>query len=330
MLKFVLFLSAFVMLISCNQDKKNVMSSEKEVKILEDWYGNAISYSGYRKDQDPRIEVFPTKEQVKEDLKILGKNWNLIRTYGVDQHAVDVLEVIKKENLNIKVMLGIWLDGEPEYTGDNEKQVERGIKLATEYNEIVIAINVGNESQIHWSDHKVPNDKLISYIKQVQGKVSVPVTTADTWDYWIDLDKSAKLIDAVDFIAMHTYPIWGGLNIDQAMSDTKEVYNNLQKVIPDKKIIITEAGWASYTEGELHAPQAGSEENQKIYFNELMKWSEENKIIVFWFEAFDEPWKGTGTEGYWGLFTESRKAKLAMHDLYPNLITNEKTSPTYE
>jgi len=114
------------------------------------------------------------------------------------------------------------------------------------------------------------------------------------------------------------------------MSSTVDVYNKLRLAIPNKKIVITEAGWATYTEGELHVPQVGNEINQKKYFNELMKWSKDNNVIVFWFEAFDEPWKGTGTEGYWGLFTEGRNAKLVMHEYYPNLITNEPTSPGYD
>ncbi len=184
--------------------------------------------------------------------------------------------------------------------------------------------------RVHWSDHKVPNEKMVEYIKEVKSKVNVPVTTADSWDYWTDLENSKDVIEAVDFIAAHIYPLWGKVDIDRAMEVTIENYNSLKSAIPDKKIIITEAGWATYTEGDSHVPKAGNEINQKRYFIDLMKWSKDNNVIVFWFEAFDEPWKGTGTEGYWGLFNVKRKAKLAMHEYFPNLITNETTSPTYE
>ena len=61
-----------------------------------------------------------------------------------------------------------------------------------------------------------------------------------------------------------------------------------------------------------------------------MKWSEENNIIVFNFEAFDEPWKGTGTEGHWGLFSVKRKAKLVMQELYPDLMPDGPTPPEYD
>jgi exo-beta-1,3-glucanase (GH17 family) len=47
-------------------------------------------------------------------------------------------------------------------------------------------------------------------------------------------------------------------------------------------------------------------------------------ITTFFFEAFDEDWKGDandplGAEKHWGLFTVERKAKLAMQKLYPDL-----------
>jgi len=319
------------LLISCSNENRNQETERYNINLLGDaWPGQAIAYSGYRNGQHPDSNIYPSHTEVLEDLKILEKNWKIIRTYGADQHTADVLEIIEREKINIKVLLGIWLYGEPERTEDNRVQINKGIELTNKYKDVIIAVNVGNESQIHWSDHKVPGDKLISYIKEVQSKVKVPVTTADTWDYWTNLEISAKVIKAVDFLAVHIYPIWGNVDIDRGLKVTTDTYDSLIALIPDKKIIITEAGWATYTEGELHAPKAGDEVKQERYFNELMQWSKENKVIVFWFEAFDEPWKGTGTEGYWGLFTEGRKVKLTMHKYYPELKTDEPTSPNYE
>jgi len=321
----------WILLSSCSNNEHTLVTKEAKISLLSDeWPGWAIAYSGYREDQNPDSSIYPSQIEVLEDLRILEKNWKIIRTYGADQHTFDILEIIEKEKIDIKVLLGIWLYGEPEHIEDNNIQISKGIELANKYKDIVIAVNVGNESQVHWSDHKVPNDKLITYIKEVKSKVSAPVTTADTWDYWADLNGSSNLIEAVDFIAVHIYPIWGRVDIGRGLNSTIEVYDSLKLLIPDKKIIIAEAGWATYTEGELHVPKAGDEVKQKRYFKELMHWSEEEKVAVFWFEAFDEPWKGTGTEGYWGLFTESRKAKLTMHKYYPQLITDEPTSPMYK
>lgn len=321
----------FVLLVACSSENVEQKTEADENNLLSDnWVGPAIAYSGYRNGQHPDKDIFPSQEQVFEDLKIIEKNWKIIRIYGADQHTADILEIIQREKINLKVLLGIWLFGEPENIEKNKIQIKRGIEFVNKYKDMVIAVNVGNECQVDWSDHKVPQEKLITYINEVKSQITVPVTTADSWDYWTDLENSTKVIQAVDFVAVHIYPIWGKVDIDSGMSSTIETYERLVSAIPNKKIIITEAGWATYTEGELHAPKAGDEPKQERYFNELMQWSKENKIIVFWFEAFDEPWKGTGTEGYWGLFTESRKAKRTMHKLYPKLITDEPTSPSYK
>ena len=62
----------------------------------------------------------------------------------------------------------------------------------------------------------------------------------------------------------------------------------------------------------------------------MTAWAKANNVTTFFFEAFDEPWKGGGTEGHWGLFSEGRKAKLAMQGLYPELKPEGPTSPSYD
>ena len=295
--------------------------------IGEKWIGNDISYSGYREGQNPPKSIYPSQDEITEDLKILEKHWKLIRTYGSDQHSQDVLEVIRREKIQLKVMLGAWLDKEPEYEADNKKQIEKCIQLANEYKDIVVAVSVGNETLVFWSSHPVPEEKVIDYVKQVKSAVSVPVTVADDFLYW--REHGAALADVVDFITMHTYPIWGKKDIDEGLSVTIEHYESVRDSLPGKKIVIGEAGWATYTEGEHHVPKAGDEQKQKRYFNEITNWAKENKVTVFFFEAFDEPWKGTGTEGHWGLFSEGRKAKLAMREWYPELLPDGLTSPGY-
>jgi hypothetical protein len=79
----------------------------------------------------------------------------------------------------------------------------------------------------------------------------------------------------------------------------------------------------------LHVPRGGDEAKQRTYYEALTEWARKTGVTVFWFEAFDEPWKGTGTEGHWGLFTESRKAKPVMQGLYPDLMPDGPTSPGY-
>src|SRR5208282_262008 len=103
---------------------------------VQKWHGNAIGYSGYRTGQNPQLNRYPTQAQILEDLKILERNWKLIRLYGSDQHSQDVLEVIRRERIGLKVMLGVWLDGRPGREGENATQIATGIRLANSYKDI--------------------------------------------------------------------------------------------------------------------------------------------------------------------------------------------------
>lgn len=295
---------------------------------VQKWYGNAIDYSGYRAGQSPKLKAYPTQAQILEDLTILKRNWHMILLYGGDQHSRDVLEVIQKNKLGIKVVVGLWLDGHPGFEGENTDQVASAIRLANQYKKIVLAVNVGNEILVSWSDHKLTEDKAIEYVEQVRKAVKCPVTVADDFLYW--RQPEAKLADHVDFILMHAYPMWGHEDIDTAMASTIKDYESVRKAHPGKTIVIGEAGWASYSEGDQHVPRAGDEVKQKRYYEELNAWSKANNVTTFYFEAFDEPWKGTGTEGHWGLFSVDRKAKLAMQALYPDRMPTGPTSPSYD
>jgi hypothetical protein len=168
---------------------------------------------------------------------------------------------------------------------------------------------------------------VIRYVREVKAGVTQPVTVADNYVWW--RDHGAALAREVDFITIHTYPLWERKDIDEGLSYTVANYESVRAAHPGQTIVIGEAGWATYTEGNLHVPRGGDERKQQRYYEELTDWARENKVTVFFFEAFDEPWKGTGTEGHWGLFTADRKAKPVMQELYPELTPAGQTSPSY-
>jgi exo-beta-1,3-glucanase (GH17 family) len=304
------------------------------------WPFNSICYSGYRKGQSPQKEIFPSRKEVTEDLRILERNFKLIRVYGSDRHAADVLQSIRDNNIDIKVILGAYLMREK--PGDisikvlnknrefNKKQIENCIRLAGTFDDIVVAVNVGNEALVSWSFVPVPVEKVIQYVKQVKNAVAVHVTVADNFAFWLDRERSEKLVKELDFIMAHIYPLWEKMEIDQGYSETLRITRDIQEMYPDKAVILGECGWSTFTSDPQTIKRTGSEANQKRYFEELTPWVHENKIITLFFEAFDEPWKGTGTtEGHWGFFTVTRKAKPVMLKWYPELKSHEATSPEY-
>ena len=226
------------------------------------WHGNAICYSGYRVGQHPDKQLFPTSAQVLEDLRIIEKQWRLIRMYGSDRHSRDVLETIRKNGLHLQVMLGMWLSGKPEKQAENARQVAYGIQLANEFPDLVAAINVGNEALVSWSDHRMTEEAMVTYLEKVKGSVKCKVTVADDFLYW--MQPGNRIVALVDFITLHSYPIWGHQDIDQGLASTVDKFELIHRMYPGKAIVFGEVGWASYTDTNArHVPRAGDEVKQK-------------------------------------------------------------------
>lgn len=129
----------------------------------------------------------------------------------------------------------------------------RAIKLANAYKDIVIAVNVGNETQVFWSWHRMNTDDLIRYIRAVRQNVSVPVTTADDYNFW-NKPESQRVAEEVDFTVTHMHPLWNGIQVDRAISWMDSVYNSLKTLHPQKQIVVGETGWATNYNPAKKAP----------------------------------------------------------------------------
>ena len=293
--------------------------------------GKAICYSGYRDGQSPESKIYPTYDQVKEDLLILQNQWTYLRLYDCSLHAETVLKVIDKEKLSFKVMLGAYIGAELNNFGcpwgkifteeelkenkkNNKNEIRKLIKLANQYPEIIFSLSAGNEATVEWTDHYVSVESVISYVRMIKNEARQPVTFCENYVPWCDKLKS--LVDEVDFISMHSYPVWEYKRIHEALEYTKQNYRCIADMYPDKHVIITEAGWATNSNGRGINPELASQESQAIYYKNLVEWSEKEGIMTFIFEAFDEPWKGSPEalepEKHWGLFTVDRKPKKAL------------------
>lgn len=299
-----------------------------------------ICYSGFRTGQHPDRgdgAKNPTEAQILEDLRILGRHGHfpLLRLYDAKTNSEVVLNLIQKHRLKFKVMLGAWLAGEmnnpgcswlkpmsPEILAANRKgnavEVREAIRLANQYSNIVVAVAVGNEALVSWSDHMVTEQALIGYVREVKRSIRQPVTVADNYDWWAKHGQA--LARELDFVSVHTYPVWENKDIDEAMSFTIANLQAVRNALPKARLVITEAGWAT-TAREFG--QRADEPRQKRYYHELYEWAGRMNITTFFFEAFDEDWKGDdnplGAEKHWGLFTVDRKPKLVMQQLYPDL-----------
>lgn len=293
--------------------------------------GNAICYSGFRRGQQPG-GAYPTYEEVKEDLLILQKCWKYLRLFDCDQHAATVLEVIQKEKMDFKIMLGAYIEAEMNNFGcpwgggvypeeqlrenrqSNLRKISKLIDWGNAYPEIIFSLSVGNEACVDWTDHYVPVNHVIEYVNMVKQSARQPVTFCENYLPW--LLQLEPLAEAVDFISIHTYPVWEYKHIHESLEHTRNNYNSVAQRYPGKPVVITEAGWSTNSNGRGINPEMVNEENQKRYYEDLMDWTHAEQILAFVFEAFDEEWKGSHhplePEKHWGLFKIDRTPKLVM------------------
>lgn len=317
--------------------------SKKEEQEAQPRQRYAVAYSPYRTGQHPDRgdgAVEPTDDQILEDLRILTHDFNfgLIRLYDSRETSETILRLIKEHDIRLRVMVGAWLSAEiSNHRGcpwlhdpipkeelkankaENKAEIKRAIRLAKTYNEIVIAVNVGNEALVSWTDHLVDVDTVTSYVKKVKASIPQPVTVAENYAWWAQ--SGYNLAQQVDFVTVHSYPVWEEKAVEEGVSYTAANIKAVRDALPGVELIIGEVGWA--TTASEFGPRA-SEENQLRYFRELNDWAAELGVTMFWFEAFDENWKGdpnnpNGAEKHFGLFTVDRKPKLVLRERYPHL-----------
>lgn len=268
-----------------------------------------FGHGPFRQGQSPETGVFPTELQVREDLDIIKEFARANRTYGNDNVLFDIPEICNEKDIDCYV--GSWTSDDATW---NQGVVDRLIQVSDANYSTTKALIVGNEYLL-WRSFSAENT-LIPLINQVKNNTDVPVTTAETYNVWL---QHPNLVDAVDFIGAHIHPYWEGVHIDDAAQHAIDKYNLLKQAYPDKETIIFEVGWPSA--GNTVGQAVPSEENQKKFIKDFVYLAKSNDIKYFLFEGFDEPWKQkyAEVEGHWGLYDKDRLLKLELTDfVYAN------------
>ncbi|MFA7329453.1 MAG: glycosyl hydrolase family 17 [Candidatus Delongbacteria bacterium] len=289
------------------------------------WIGHAVAYGWYRRGQAPGGPS-PREAELLEDLRILAGHWNLLRVYNADDDTRRVLELIRAHGLPLRVLLGVWLEGEdgrPASARANRANLLRGIELTRAFPELVLAVSVGNETQVDWSAHRLPPELLIRYLRVLRAQVAVPVTTADDYNFW---NKPASQVVAgeLDFLTTHAHPLWNGQTPAGSLEWLDRTLATVRALHPGRPLVLGETGWATEHNPERLGPGeqgtlmrgGASLAAQGEFLRGLHDWVERTRVPTFWFEAFDEPWKGGGeqadprdVEKHWGVFHEDRTPK---------------------
>ena len=221
-------------LFSCSSKDTPMTKSKAAAEILGNPEYRAISFGGYRGMERAKQ---PTVSQLKEDLKIMSAmGIKMLRTYNLQlPHAINVLKAIRElkeedQAFEMYVMLGAWMDclnawtDHPDHSiedaTNNESEIQKAVRYANEFPDIVKVIAVGNEAMVHWAAsyfvHPSVILKYVNYLQELKkvGKLSPDlwITSSDNFASWgggesdYHLPELEALINAVDYVSAHTYP----------------------------------------------------------------------------------------------------------------------------
>jgi exo-beta-1,3-glucanase (GH17 family) len=260
-----------------------------------------VSYAPFRGAQTPLVPTTHiTAEQIAQDLAQLAKISDCVRTYSIENGLDQVPGLAAK--VGLKVIQGIWLGSD---RLKNAAQVSTVIGLTKQYPDVISAVVVGNEVLLRG---EMTASDLVTTIRAVKSQVTVPVTYADVWEFWL---RNREIYDAVDFITIHILPYWEDFPIraKYAAAHVDSIRKRLAVAFPGKEILIGETGWPS--EGRMRAGALPSRTNQARVVSEILAMAKLENFRVNLIEAYDQPWKrkleGT-VGGYWGLLDSVQRA----------------------
>jgi exo-beta-1,3-glucanase (GH17 family) len=259
-----------------------------------------VSYAPFRGAQTP---LDPTThieaEQIAQDLAGLATITDCVRTYSIENGLDQVPSLAAK--VGLKVIQGIWLGSN---RLKNQFQIATAVRLTKEYPGVVTSLVVGNEVLLR--GEMTAND-LAANIRAVKAQVSVPVTYADVWEFWL---KNREIYDAVDFVTIHILPYWEDMPVKAkfASSHVNSIRMRMAVAFPGKEILIGETGWPSA--GRMREGALPSRTNQARVVSEILDLAKRENFRVNLIEAYDQPWKrqleGT-VGGFWGLFDSVKR-----------------------
>lgn len=255
------------------------------------------------------------------DFKAIGNAGNkIVRTYSASDcnTAAEILPAAKAAGF--KVILGVWPDYDESFASDKEALMT----YAPQYKDQVYAITVGSET-LYRGNFTGP--ELLTKINNIKGSLpGFKVGTADSWNKFQDGTADALITGGVDILLCNGFSYWQGQTDANATAsffdDVMQAFGHIQsvsgKVEGGIELWVGETGWP--TGGSKYQAAVPGLDAAKQYWKKAICGITAWGVNVFYFEAFDEPWKpkSVGQDGsvadetHWGAWNGDRTAKFSL------------------
>jgi glucan 1,3-beta-glucosidase len=260
---------------------------------------DGLSFSAYEAGQDPAVESQLSEGQIRARLERIAPHTRWIRTFS----CLDGNEIAPRvaKELGIKTMVGAWIG---EDAAKNRQELDALIDVGRAGHADLLA--VGNEVILRG---EMEEGELIELIQEVRTAVpDVPVGYVDA--YFLFAAHPA-ITEACDYVPINCYPFWEKKPLEQSVGYAREMVRRVHEIAAERPVVIAETGWP--TAGAPVGPAEPSLRNMALYFLNVLAWTDEEELPLFWFSAYDEDWK-VGPEGdcgaYWGLWDAKGDLKV--------------------
>jgi glucan 1,3-beta-glucosidase len=258
-----------------------------------------LSYTPFRGLQSPLDDAVAARAGIEDDLKRISRVSGCVLTYAAT-HGLELVPEIAG-GLGLTVIQGIWLSRD---AARNRAEIESAIVLTRRNPSVIRAIVAGNEVFLRG---EMNANALAPIIARVKAEAGVPVTYAETWEYWL---QNRELAAAVDFVTIHVLPYGEDFPVParETAARVTEVQRRVATNFPGKEVFVGEAGWPSagrMREGALPSPS-----NQALVVHDLLAAAKRLGFRLAITEAFDQPWRQRvegPAGGHWGLMTATTR-----------------------
>lgn len=263
-----------------------------------------------------------TEDELRTLLSVIAVNTKWIRTYGC-MHGLDAVGRIAHE-MDVRAALCADIGSDEVKSRQEIDRLKQQIADDDQADQLIGGTHVdmavvGNDVLCA---NKMLLPKLISYLEEVKQYIRgkgccIPVTTGEAWGNLNGLDYAQieDLSSVLDVVAFNCHPYNERVPIEAAVAHLDAAYSVLKSKYQGKELVVAETGWPDA--GRSNGEAVASPENAAFFLANAMNWARTSNVKTFYFEAFDEAWKGTPDdyEAHLGIWTSDLKPVRKPHRL---------------
>ncbi len=244
--------------------------------------GPAIAYQPREYVPTDEASVL-SDEQIIADLQLLvGVGFRSLVTYSATDDMAKIPGIARKEGFDETIIMGIW---DP-FSSEEWRNAVKNAPFVDGY-------CIGNEGLgIRYTPQELA--VKMEELRRLTGK---PVTTSEPIDSYISGHHKEWLLKHSDWLFPIAHPYWANYEDPAKGVAWVVAYHDLLVVLANRQVMLKEVGHPTIFPVEFN-------ENRQTEFFQLL---DSHRISFFFFEAFDQPWKGNTieerrVEAYWGIF----------------------------